>query len=468
MKSKVLHILNFILMISLAVLLVLLNVFGAVGTSMAHAETAAEVLQDLQRDKTFNPEEYPHKPESTALEVITVAEGEGEQLFVYVYNASMNSLYNATYIRLSYTIGNSFSPSDYSLELVSTSGVFQKYYVKGYKVRRDTVRYYDITCIFRKFVDDVDKDCETETKNHVRQVPFEVAKCYTACTLNGEVTYECEQVDTISIESKYGATIEYEDGFSFKFFTFTSYSTYSHIVAFSTDRRIDELLSVKIEYSTQSYRVRDKGVGFLRDEAEYGDPVMSEPIMIYADEVGTNNPTHYWNESFSWKRIQPSADYLKELEGNGATFINEEDRDLIAKEQWVLAFTETEFTEEDGWILVLDQIETWTERKGTIIDNVSLMSLGFVVDGKSYNLGVVDNYQSINNDPIAVVEQDEFALFWEWFVKIILTIVGVIFLVVLLNFVAPIISVLKFVLKAVVFVISAPFKLFKRLFKKDG
>ena len=467
MKNKAYFIFNLISVVAFAVLLCLFGVFGAASSTIVYAAENDEVLQDLQRDKTFNKDEYPHKPEANDLQVITVAEGEGEQLFVYVYNPSMNALYNATYIRMSYTIGNSYSPSDYALELVSSSGVFQKYYVKDFSVKRDRVRYYDITCIFRKFIDGVDEDCETETKNHVRQIPFEVAKCYTACTLNGEVTYECEEVQTVTITSKYGFTGEYDNGFSFKFFTYTTNFTHSHVIAFSTDWDIDKLLSARIKYSTQSYRVRDKGVGYLRDEAEYGEPVMADPVTIYADDVGTNNPTHFWLEKFSWKRIQSSADYLKEVEQNGVILIDS-DKDLIAKEQWVLAFTETEFTEESGWILVLDQLETWTERKGTIIDNVSLLSLGFVTDGKTYNLGVVDNYQSINNEPIFSVEQDDFALFWEYFVKIITTILFVILVVLLLNFVTPVANILKFILKAIIFVVTIPFRLLKKIFKKDG
>lgn len=466
MKNKFFYIFNLIFAIVLSALVAFFALVDIYGVRLACAETD-EVLTDLQRDKEFNADNYTYCPELTSLEVITVAEGEGEQLFIYVYNPSMNPLYNATYIRMSYTIGNSYSPSDYALNLVSSSGVFQKYYVKDFTVKRDRLRYYDVTCIFRKFVDGVDEDCETETKNHVRQVSFEVAKCYTACTLNGEVTYECEEVQTVTITSKYGSTLEYENGFRFAFFTYTTYSTYSHVIAFSTDWDIDKLLSARIEYSTQSYRVRDKGVGYLRNEAEYGEPVMAEPVTIYADDVGTNNPTHFWNEKFTWKRIQSSVDYLKEYENNGGIFINETDKDLIAKEQWVLAFTETEFTEEKGWALILDQLETWTERKGTIIDNVSVMSLGFIADGKTYNLGVVDNYQSINNEPIGVVEQDDFALFWEYFVKIILTIVGIILLVLLLNFVTPVMNILKFIFKGIAFVVLAPFRLLKKVFTKD-
>ncbi len=144
MGNKVLKIINAFLLSVLTAVIILLAVFGTVVPSVAYAAESEEVLRDLRRDKTFNEEDYPYKPESTALEVITVAEGEGEQLFIYVYNPSMNALYNATYLRMSYTIGNSYSPSDYALELVSSTGVFQKYFVKDFHVRRDTVRYYDI------------------------------------------------------------------------------------------------------------------------------------------------------------------------------------------------------------------------------------------------------------------------------------------------------------------------------------
>lgn len=464
MKNKFFYIFNLIFAIVLSALVAFFALVDIYGVRLACAETD-EVLTDLQRDKEFNADNYTYCPELTSLEVITVAEGEGEQLFIYVYNPSMNPLYNATYIRMSYTIGNSYSPSDYALNLVSSSGVFQKYYVKDFFVKRDRLRYYDITCIFRKFVDSVDKDCETETKNYVRQVPFEVAKCYTACTLNGEVTYECEEVQTVTITDKFVATGEYADGFKFFGFSYTDYKTYAHFLAFSTDWDISDMYEADIEYKTQSYKIRDKGVGYLRDEAEYGDIVENEPVTLYADDIVTNNGHGWFHGDYSWHRIQSSQDFLSEIEANDTYLIEENARNLISSHKWVIAFAETEYTEEDYFIWMLDQIETGTVREGTLVSDVSILRLKFKSEGKIYNLGVVDNWQTGSNEPVFSVGENDF---WNIFVKAVGIIIFLILLLVLLNFISPVMSVLSWILKGMVFVITAPFKLLKKLFKKDG
>ena len=147
MKNRALKVIHILLLSVLAALFVALAIFGAVSSPVAHAAESEEVLRDLRRDKTFNEEEYKHIPESTSISVITVAESEGDQLFIYVYNPSMNALYNATYVRLSTSIGENYAPEDYGLTLVSTSGVFQKYYVKNLVLKQYSQRFYDIPCI---------------------------------------------------------------------------------------------------------------------------------------------------------------------------------------------------------------------------------------------------------------------------------------------------------------------------------
>lgn len=255
MKNKILNICNLMAIAVLAFLVVFLGLFAALPSDvrLASAETSDEVLQDLQRDKSFNKDDYAYKPEATDLQVITIAEGEGEQLFVYVYNPSMNSLYNATYIRLSPAIGENYAPQDYSLMLVSSSGVFQKFYVKNFVVKSYSQRFYDIPCIFRKFVKDIDKDCDTETKNNIEQVSFEVAMCFTATTLNGEVSYTCEGSEVVTITDKYVFNGKYPDGFEWYGLYLSSHKTVAHIIAFSTDWDIQNLYEIDIEYLPLSF-----------------------------------------------------------------------------------------------------------------------------------------------------------------------------------------------------------------------
>ena len=62
--------------------------------------------------------------------------------------------------------------------------------------------------------------------------------------------------------------------------------------------------------------------------------------------------------------------------------------------------------------------------------------------------------------------KDALEAFFDKFVKVIGIIVLIILLVVCLNFIGPISTVFKYLIKGLVFVITLPFKLIKSLFKK--
>ncbi|UKI52459.1 MAG: hypothetical protein L6V79_02950 [Clostridium sp.] len=57
---------------------------------MARAEsiTYSEVLDDLKKDTSFKPENYPTKADDYSLQIIQLAESTDKELFVYVYQPS--------------------------------------------------------------------------------------------------------------------------------------------------------------------------------------------------------------------------------------------------------------------------------------------------------------------------------------------------------------------------------------------
>jgi len=488
MKNKILKIFLIVSVPVLSVLLGLLCIFGVIYSSAVYAAETDEVLKDLQRDNTFNKDEYPYKPEATDLKVITVAEGEGEQLFIYVYNPSMNSLYNATYIRMSPTIGENYAPEDYSLTLVSTSGVFQKYYVKNFVVKSYNQRFYDIPCIFRKFVKDIDKDCETETKNNVEQVPFEVAMCFTATTLNGEVSYTCEGTEVVTVTDKYVFNGKYPDGFEWYGLYLSEHKTVAHIIAFSTDWDIQNLYEIDIKYLPLSFThtwQESSANGYQPTNEEFvvgNETEFVKKTIIAQDENGkditVSNPGKdsgwMFGHTYTWKRVQTASSFVNALNDKKIKLFEDVSRNLIENKQWVVAFTETEYTYEETAFPFLDSTVSNCTEKGTKVESVSIMRLKFKCSKGVKNLGVVDNYQTGSLDSVFEGKNElelfavKFAEFWEMFVKVILLIVGIILLVLLLNFVAPIKSVLSFIFKGVVSVIGLPFRLLKSIFKKDG
>lgn len=492
MKNKILKICSLIAVVLLSAVVGLLDFVDIYGVRFASAETSAEVLQDLQRDKDFNADEYPYRPELTSLEVITVAEGEGEQLFVYVYNPSMNSLYNATYIRMSPTIGENYAPQDYGLMLISSSGVFQKYYVKNFAVKPYSQRFYDIPCIFRKFVKDIDEDCETESKNNVEQVSFQVATCFTATTLNGNVTYSKEYVDVVTITDKYCFNGIYPDGFNWYGLWLTDYETTSHNIAFSTDWDISELFQIDIEYYTQNYTIEymeSVGGKLIGDKTLTLGEMSAEPVVttIYAkDENGnditvTNNKDKGWffGYEFTWKRVQTASSFVDYVT-NSKDFKSVGDYELnnISNKQWVVAFAETEYKKTTVPFFFLDSACDKVTEKGVKVSNVSIMRLNFKCQGTTYNLGVVDNYQTGAIDSVFEGKDglehtvDRIMELLEKIFAIVLFIVFVVVVVFVLNIVLPLGKIASYILKAIKYVISLPFKIIKSVFrigkKKDG
>lgn len=160
MRNKILKICNYISITVLAALLCLFPLFGALGSTSVSAETAAEVLRDLRKDKNFDETAYPYVKDDYGLYVIQIAESSNKELFVYVYQPC-NDTYDlkGTKISISYGYsldGSGLKPQLYNLRLVSASGTLDKYYVDGFTVPNDGDRYYNIVEIFRKVHFDID------------------------------------------------------------------------------------------------------------------------------------------------------------------------------------------------------------------------------------------------------------------------------------------------------------------------
>lgn len=343
----------------------------------------SDVLTDLKSDSSFKTDDYNLNGHD--LQLITVAESEDKELFVYVLQPE-DSQYNATYIRLSSTVGDNFSPNDYSLTFLNSSGNFVKYLVNGFTVKDDVVRYYNITCIFREWISGVDVGADEETLNYITQTPFEVAKCYTATTLNGEVSYTVEETEVVTITGKYVGFVRYSEG-AYLWDALTDVDR--HFVAFSCDYDIDKLYEADIKYSSHDYTLGIHGNGYGVQEDE--DTVTYGPITLYDTDEGSNVGGGVFGKTYSWKRIESTSDFLAEFDDvnfewtDGAT-------SGLSSTQWVLSFVETDVDE-----YVSSLFSKWsggTVREATKVDEVSILRLKFVVDGVTYNLGVVDNYQS--------------------------------------------------------------------------
>ena len=97
-------------------------------------------MEDLKKDTSFNPDNYPTKAGDYSLQVIQLAESVNKELFIYVYQPSGKTKnFKASSVNISTTINDSISYLNYKLELLNSNGVFYKYKVSGLTVKDESV-----------------------------------------------------------------------------------------------------------------------------------------------------------------------------------------------------------------------------------------------------------------------------------------------------------------------------------------
>ena len=207
------------------------------------------VLEDLHNDPDFDETLYPKVEGNHTLDVITVAESAAGELFVYVYQPGAEKI--ASSINISTTLEeNAKSYHNYPLTLLSIDGVFQKYCVDVFVVKCDPVRVYEIPSIFRPFDASVDKPAEGEGQT-ISEVSFPVGKRFEMTSKNdGGVDLSVTDIELITVTDKYVGFVRYRGGYHL--FGHKS-ACDGHFIAFSTDKRIDDLLEAEIFYKEQDY-----------------------------------------------------------------------------------------------------------------------------------------------------------------------------------------------------------------------
>ena len=141
--------------------------------------TYSNVLDDLKKDSNFDENKYPSIVNDYSVELITIAEGEHTEVFVYVYMPSYETTgYEATSINISTKINAQLSYWNYELRLINTNGVFQKYVVEDLYVSANDVRHYDISSIFREW-NEKDSGVSLDNGNEISEIAFNVAKIFT-------------------------------------------------------------------------------------------------------------------------------------------------------------------------------------------------------------------------------------------------------------------------------------------------
>lgn len=361
---------------------------GAVApVGITHADETkvhSAVMDDLQKDSAFNAENYPSVDGDFSLQVIQIAESSDGELFVYVYQPSNDTRdLVASSINISQNMegDNPESYHNYTLTLLSTQGVFDKYRVENFTLKEDVLRYYSISAIYRVFNEEIDK--KPTDDNTIEQVVYPVGQLWTATTYNGAPIYAVRYLELITIETKHIGFIHYSDGGFF-----FQKSTNSHYVAFSTDRQIDDLLEVEMSYTVQDKsRVDETKLGVTTTNIyDKGDPEKHD-IILSKEDVFASSGGGLFADKYEYNRIQRIDDFRTQ-EGE---YLSEETLSALNSQEWVLRFCETEnstfVTSSGEGIGYVQQVMTTY----SVVTSVVIFRMEFEYDGVIYNLGVVDN-----------------------------------------------------------------------------
>lgn len=431
---------------------------SAVITTTAHApfEARAEsitysgVLEDLKKDSSFNSSDYPAKSDDYSLQIIQLAESVDKELFVYVYQPSGKAKnFKASSINISTTINDSVSYLNYKLELLNNDGVFYKYKVKGLSVKSDSVRYYAISSIYRPFDESIDK--QSSGGNTVTEVNYAVDKQYCFGEINGKPYVNCVDIETIVVTDKFVGFVRYPDGFKLYIGACDS-----HFVAFNTNKPMDKLLEADVYYTTQKYS--SSWVTFSGTSDEFGEKADKYAYLKYTDKV-EHTGGGWFAGTYKWDRIQSIDEFIKSenkddiyhgavIDVKYSTKLTDEAMTELQSKKWVLRFAETEYTFWSG--------QGSYGSFATIIGDVTILRLKFETDGITYNLGVIDNKQTGDKNPSNETDVD---VSLNKRGKMILYLLMLILLIILL------VPILPYILQAIVWIITLPFKVISVVIK---
>lgn len=438
-----------VLIVTLCVFLTGAQSFSAVAAESENEKTASEVFEDLSKDSSFNAENYPSNAKDFSLSVMQLAESADKELFVYVYQPSGDKV-KASSINISTTINDDISFFNYSLKLLNFEGTLFKYKVTNFEVKKDSVRYYAISSIYRPFDENIGD--KKSGNNTINEVNYAVNKQYCFGEINGKPYVSCVDIETIVITDKFVGFVRYKDGFKFYVGACDS-----HFVAFNTDKPIDKLLEADVYYTSQPYSwLYAIGVG---QNETFGEKKDNYAYLKYTDKV-EHTGDGFFAGTYKWDRIQTVDDFInaenREDVYHGAVLdvkvsskLTGEALNELKGKKWVLRFVETAYSLSGG-------ANGSTSTKSTLIGNVTILRLKFETDGITYNLGVIDNKQTGSTEPSNSTDIK---------VEPNATGKGILYLILFVLLLVMLAPLLPYVLNAIIFIVSLPVKLISEIAK---
>ena len=446
-----------VLIVTLCVFLTGAQSFSAVAAESENEKTASGVLEDLSKDVSFNTENYPSNAKDYSLSVMQLAESTDKELFIYVYQPSGDKV-RASSINISTTINDEISFFNYPLELLNFEGTLFKYKVTNFEVKKDPVRYYAISSIYRPF--DAGIGDEKSGNNTINEVNYAVNRQYCFGEINGKPYVNCIDIETIVVTDKFVGFVRYPDGF--KLFTGAG-ACDSHFVAFNTDKKIDKLFEADVYYTTQKV-----SYDFFTEDSPFGIKFGDSKTDNYAYLKYTDKVEHtgggFFAGTYKWDRIQSVDDFIKTedrttvyygavLNSKVSSKLTDEALNELKGKKWVLRFTETSYNKAPKSGM---GAATYYHAETTMVGNVTILRLKFETDGITYNLGVIDNKQTGSTEPSNSTDIK---------VEPNATGKGIIYLILFVLLLVLLAPLLPYVLNAMIFIVSFPVKLISGIVK---
>lgn len=425
--------------------------------SYAQNKYHSDVLDDLSKDSSFSTDDYIPDSTDTDLRVIQVAEGENDEIFIYVFNpaykkhdlraAKINmSLQDPTERDIKYSL--------YDLTWINTNGAFSKYVVNNLNVQDKVNRYYTIATVYRPHDSTIDAPA-VDDDDFVDYEGMSVGRSWKAYYYNGKMVYESARMDFADVRIHSVGHTSYSNGFHLYYD-----ACYSHFVAFSVSNfDIDRVYDATVRYS---YSDVLETVVPGQHTYEASDPITIEADVKHND-TGSNDPDGWFgNYKYTWNRIVETKTFIQEIEDQTNEFLTPEYEEGLQSSQYVIRFLETP--------TVTTVSSTSSVSSYTRVTEVTILRLKFLVENRTYNLGVVADIVSDDGNPDFVVDLADNIQNGFEDVFLILVIIGLIVLFILfkdviIKFLEIVFSGIATIFNSFIYVLKLPFRFFMWFFK---
>ncbi|MBE5764010.1 MAG: hypothetical protein E7339_00210 [Clostridiales bacterium] len=414
--------------------------------SLVSAETRIKtVVGELTQDPNFDARNYPAMTlsyfneinsdldttnDQPFMEVIQIAETVNDGLCLYIYQPTDSELdlkAKSVSISLGFsTNGIGQKPLLYDLELLSSTGVFDKYLVKDFNIPNDTYRYYNIISIYREFSDQLDTVVSGGTYN--QSISISVGQQWCVSYFNDTVKYEMNTFETVSITPTYVGNARMWEGVTWSHLIGVNQCCDSWFVSFNFDEiHVEKIVNAKLSYKRTDVILRNTSLFAIRKEYSPKEVYLTESDKMTFKGAGL------FSSSLEWNRIMSSDSFIETVSDQNGD-LTDECEEGLKNGQWVFTFLETPYSERT--------ISTANGHKNEAtcskIEYITVLTISYMdTNHQIYNdVGVVMDKISADLNPDIIDDgdlDDNFDKFLE-IINIILAILGVIILLRIIAF----------------------------------